>query len=462
MAEKRTSIHGQWSGRVAFILAATGSAVGLGNIWKFPYITGENGGGAFVLIYLLCIAVIGLPVMMGEILIGRRGKASPSRAFANLAEDAGVTRGWAAAGWMGILAGFLILSFYTVIAGWAVAYIFSTVTGTFTDGTGESIGAHFEEFTGSAWKLLFWSTVVMVGTTFTVARGVQKGIEQAVRFLMPGMLLILLILVGYAMSTGHFGEAVSFLFKPDFSKLTTDGALIALGHAFFTLSLASGVMIAYGAYLPDDTSIVSTSIIVALADTAVALLAGLAIFPIVYANSLEVAAGPGLVFVTLPIAFGNMPGGIIIGTLFFVMLVCAAFTSAISLIEPAVAWLIERLEISRGRAAIIAGTAIWVVSLGSVFSFNVMSDIHFMPEKTFFDTVDYITANIMLPAGGFLVAIFTAWIMSSKATREELALHDHPLFTAWQFVLRFVAPILIIIVFLNAIGVVDFSPEVAE
>lgn len=456
MAERRESIHGLWSSRLAFVLAATGSAVGLGNIWKFPYITGENGGGAFVFVYLICILIIGIPVMMGEILIGRRGRQNPASAIASLAEESGAPTAWSIMGLVGILSSFLILTFYVVVAGWSFAYIFITAGGAFKDASTEVVGEEFGQFLGSWKTLLTWSTVVVALCMFTVAGGVRKGIERAVTTLMPGMLVILLILVGYALSTDAFSDGLRFLFAPDFSKLTADGVLIALGHAFFTLSLASGVMIAYGAYLPSDASIFRTTLAVAAADTAIALLAGLAIFPIVFQYELTPSEGPGLIFTTLPIAFGKMPYGTFFGTLFFLMLSLAAFTSAISLLEPTTALLMERLSIGRVRAVVGSGVVLWVLSLASVFSFNLWSDVTFF-RGTMFDNIDYVTANIMLPLGGLLVAVFTAWIMKPADTQDELGMDGSRVYPLWQFVMRFVAPVAIIAVFLNAIGVLRFS-----
>ncbi len=456
MEEKRQSVHGQWSSRTAFVLAATGSAVGLGNVWKFPYITGENGGGAFVLVYLICILLIGVPVMMGELLIGRRGRQSPAHSIAELAKEAGASKAWSLIGLMGITASFLILTFYVVVAGWAIAYIFATGIGTFPGAGADAVGAYFDDFLASPMELILWSTLVTLGTMLIVAGGVRKGIERAVTLLMPGMLVILVLLVGYALNTGSFMEGFRFLFQPDFSKLSASGVLIALGHAFFTLSLASGVMIAYGAYLPEDTSIFQTSIIVAGADTAVALLAGLAIFPIVFAYGLDVSGGPGLIFATLPIAFGEMPFGQLFGTLFFVMLSLAAITSAISLLEPTVAWVIERFGTTRRRGVMITGGILWVLSLGTVFSFSTPSKVTFF-GRTFYDNLDYLTANIMLPAGGLMVALFTAWIMKPDSTRHELQLGESHIYTTWRFVMRYIAPIAILIVFLNAIGILKFD-----
>ena len=310
MQDKPSSIHGLWSSRWAFILAAVGSAVGLGNIWKFPYITGENGGGAFVLVYLVCVAVIGIPIMMTEVMMGRRGRSTPINTMRRLAVEAGAHNGWKLIGWSGMLAGFLILSFYSVIAGWALSYVLATVSGTFSGASAEAVGAHFGDLLASPGSLLFWHTLFVVMTMVIVARGVEHGLEKAVRFLIPTLFLLLLVLVGYSMSMGEFQRGVEFLFKPDFSKITQDGVLTAMGHAFFTLSLGMGAIMIYGAYLPEKASIAKTSITIAAADTIVALLAGLAIFPIVFSNGLEPGAGPGLIFQTLPIAFGHMPCGL--------------------------------------------------------------------------------------------------------------------------------------------------------
>ncbi|MGD8999903.1 MAG: sodium-dependent transporter [Granulosicoccaceae bacterium] len=458
MAEQRTSIHGQWSTRWAFILAATGSAVGLGNIWKFPYITGENGGGAFVLIYLLCIAIIGIPVMMAEVLIGRRGRQSPINTMQTLAREMGRHPGWQYLGWGGVLAGFLILSYYSVIAGWALAYVFRTAGGVFTNATADGVGSLFGQLIGDAEKLLAWHTVFMVMTTVIVSRGVQSGLEKAVRFLMPTLFILLLVLVGYAMSNGDFARGLEFLFNPDFSKIRPDAVLVALGHAFFTLSLGMGAIMVYGSYLPQETSIAKASITIALMDTVVALLAGMAIFPIVFANGLEPGSGPGLIFQTLPIAFGHMPGGAFFGTLFFMLLVFAAWTSGISLIEPAVAWLVENRGHSRVYAAVVVGITTWLLGILTVLSFNIMSDfkpINIAPftGKTIFDILDYLTANVMLPLGGLFIALFAGWTMHRKMTEDELVLSANS-YQVWHFVIRYISPLAILIVFLKAVELI--------
>jgi len=454
MSQEAESVHGVWSSRWVFILAATGSAVGLGNIWKFPYITGENGGGAFVLIYLLCIAAIGIPIMMAEVLMGRRGRSTPINSLKNLCAEANAHPAWQIVGWSGMLAGFLILSYYSVIAGWALSFIVDSLSGTFDGATAEAVGQNFSNLLASPLTLVFWHTLFILMTMMVVARGVRNGLEKAVRFLMPSLFILLLVMVGYAMSMGEFMRSVEFLFRPDFSKITANGVLIAMGHAFFTLSLGMGAIMIYGAYLPKGASIAKTSIIIALADTLVALLAGLAIFPIVFSNGLAPGAGPGLIFQTLPIAFGQMPGGIIFGALFFILLSFAAWTSAISLIEPAVTWLVENKNMSRDRACVVAGGITWLVGLGTVLSFNLGSEVKLF-DKTFFDLLDYLTANIMLPLGGLAMAIFVIWVMPKQAVVDELNIGQRTGFKSWFLLVKFVTPIAVIIVFLNAIGILS-------
>ncbi len=453
MSEQAHMARGRWSSRMAFILAATGSAVGLGNIWKFPYIAGENGGGAFVLVYLICIALIGIPIMMSEVMIGRRGRLSPINTMALLAKSEGANPRWKWLGVMGVVAGFLILSYYSVIAGWALYYVLEAGSGVFTQASPEKIKSVFDGMVGSPATLLFWHTVFMAMTMFVVARGVSQGLEKAVTTLMPGLFVILLGLLVYSFFEADFSRGVEFLFAADFSKLSGEAILTAMGHAFFTLSLGMGAIMIYGSYLPDDVSIAKTAVIVSVLDTAVALVAGLVIFPIVFANGLEAGAGPGLVFQTLPIAFGQMPGGVIIATLFFIMLVFAAWTSAISLIEPAVAWYGEKFGSSRTKAAVVTGFVTWLIGVGSALSFNVWGD-PLLFGKNFFDLLDFLTANIMLPLGGLFIAIFAAWVMHRRTAREALEMRDGALFHLWHFLVRYVTPVAVLLIFLQAIGVI--------
>jgi len=435
---------------MAFILAVTGSAVGLGNIWKFPYIAGQNGGGAFVLVYLLCVFLVGMPVMMSEILIGRRGRRNPVATMALLGREEGSSPKWKWLGIMGVVAGILILSYYSVVAGWTVAYVVKSASGVFAGATAGEVSAQFGGFVGD-WRLVGLSHTIFMGLTiFVVARGVERGLEQAVRFMVPALLVLMFILLGYSVSSGHFGEGLAFMFTPDFSKLTWDSVLAAMGQAFFTLSIGMGAIMAYGAYLPEETSITGASGAVVIADTSIAMLAGLVIFPLVFANGLDPADGPGLVFDTLPLAFGKMAGGVFFSTIFFVLLSFAAWTSAIGLMEPAVAWLVEQQYRTRIQAAVMVGGLIWLVGLGSVLSFNVLSDFKFY-KGTIFDNVDHLTSNIMLPLGGMFIAIFAGWIMCRNSTADELG-SAGTLYKLWRLLARFVAPIGILFVFLKAVG----------
>ena len=358
-----------------FILAAAGSAVGLGNIWRFPYIAGENGGGAFVLVYLVCILLIGVPIMVSETLLGRAGRMSPINTMRDLARRSGAFAGWQMIGWMGVITGVLILSFYGVIAGWAMYYLVEMASGTFIGASAEFTATKFDFFTGNAGAVVSWQTLFMLLTAVIAALGVRRGLETTVKYLMPSLYLLLAMLVFWAATeSGHFLEGVLFMFAFKAHQFTIDAVLAAMGHAFFTLSLGMGAIMAYGAYLPKDTSIFGAATTIAILDTVVALLAALVIFPIVFANGLESSAGPGLMFVTLPIAFGQMPGGQFFGTLFFLLVTFAAITSAISLVEPILAWMVEKFEASRPACAMIVGLVIWLFGLGTAFSFNLWQD----------------------------------------------------------------------------------------
>ena len=421
----RKSIHGEWSSRWAFILAATGAAVGLGNVWKFPYIAGENGGGAFVLLYLFCIVLIGIPVMMGEILLGRRGRQNPANTMKTLAEESQKSPQWKWLGFIGIIASFMILSYYSVIAGWSFDYIFQAAAGHFNHQSAKAIDDMFDVLLAHPLTMIFWHTLLMGGVILIVGRGVQRGLEAAVRYMFPMMLILLIILLGYSMETGYFKQGLYFLFHPDFSKLTSEGFIDALGHAFFTLSLATGSIMMYGAYVPKNASVPKAALAIAFADTMVAIVSGLAIFPIVFANNLAPSSGPGLLFETLPIAFGQMNCGALFATLFFVMLVFAAFTSAISLLEPSVAWLIETFHLTRARATLISGGGVWLLGLGTVFSFNLWEHFKIF-GLNFFDFLDYLTSNVLLPIGGLGIAIFCAWSMNRRYSEAELNMKPKP------------------------------------
>ncbi len=446
--------HSHWSSRLGFIFAAVGSAVGLGNFWRFPYEAGENGGGAFVIVYLGCILFIAMPLVLAELSIGRRGGLNAVDAVKKVAKEEGRSAGWSVFGWSGMIAAFMILTFYSVIGGWVVAYVISAAQGNFATATPEAVTQQFDALLADAGQLTIYHAVFMALTGFIVSRGLQRGIEPAVRILMPALALMMFGLVIFAAIEGDFAAAVTFLFSADFSKITPEVVLAAVGQAFFSVGVGVAIMLTYGSYLNRDVKLPQSAVVISLADTGIAILAGLLIFPIVFQFNLEPGAGPGLVFVTLPVAFGQMPFGGIVSFVFFMLLLVAAITSSISMLEIFVAWVEENLDVSRLTAAISGASVAWVIGLGSVFSFNIWADWHplgFIPlleGKNWFDMFDYISSNILLPLGGMLIAIFAGWAMSKSTVLEETGMSDTLIFKLWYFLIRFAAPVAIGAVFL--------------
>jgi len=441
-----------WSSRWAFMLATAGSAIGLGNIWKLPYMIGVNGGSAFVLVFLACIFLVGIPLMMCETMLGRRAQRNPVDGMRALAQEAGASKAWRWVGISGLFAGLLILGFYSIIAGWVLDYIVRASSGEFAGIDGAGAKTQFETFLSQPLRLLLWHTVFIVMTLGVVSRGVNAGLEKANNILIPALFAILLVLVGYSMAVGDFARSVAFMFTPDFSRITPVAILSALGHAFFSLSLGMGAVMVYGSYLQRHVSITKTTVIIAVADTSVGLLVGLAIFALVFANGLEPAAGPGLIFQTLPIAFGSMPWGDVIGTLFFLLVAFAAWTSAISLVEPAVAWLTENTRLTRKQAALLIGIGDWLLGIAVLLSFNAWQDVRLVFGLGIFDTLDKLTSTIMLPLGGLAMALFAGYAMKSRQVQEELGLAEAG-YRFWRFLVRYVAPVAIAAVFLYLLGV---------
>jgi len=452
MAINRTSSHGEWSSRTAFILAATGSAVGLGNIWKFPYITGENGGGAFVLIYILCVLFIGIPIMLSEVYLGKRGRLNPIASIKYISERENRSKNWQIIGLLGILAGILILSYYSVIAGWTMAYATRTAFGIINNIDAIGASSMFDNFVSDPERLLAWHTLFSIITAIVVSKGVKSGLESAVVRLMPALLVLLIALVIFSAIEGDFLNGIKFMLYPDFSQVTWKTILIAMGQAFFSLSLGMGALMVYGSYLSNDISIPQTCVIVASLDTLVALLAGLAIFPIVISSGLEMTQGPGLIFQTLTVAFGAMPGGQLFGTLFFILLMFAAWTSSISLIEPMIIWLIEKYNITRIQAAIFSAGIAWFIGIGTIISFNIGAEIKIF-NLNIFELLDYLTSNILLPLGGIMITIYVSWLISKENIDSELKIKSNLLRKIWYFSARVIAPLAVIFVMLNALGI---------
>ncbi|MEP0390855.1 MAG: sodium-dependent transporter [Erythrobacter sp.] len=452
--------HENWSSRSAFILAAVGSAVGLGNMWRFPAEAGENGGGAFVLFYIFCVLLIGLPVLLSEVLIGRHGQANAPESVRKVARDSNAPEGWSVLASIGVFAAFLILSFYCVVGGWVVYYIgvfasdlFQTglAGGAFEGRNPDDIKALMPGLFGDGSLMVALNLGFLAVTMFFVARGVSSGIEWVAVYLMPLFFILFLAITIYGAFTGNFGDAVAYLFTFDFSKLTGEVMLAAVGQAFFSLSLGVAGMMTYGAYANRDTNLGETSGIIAGADTMVALLAGLAIFPIVFAAGLATNAGPGLMFESLPLAFQQMPFGSLIGLAFFVMVFFAALTSSVSLLEAPTAWTFEKFKIARPVATIIVGAGAAVLGALSALSFNDLAEFYplgFIPlfaETNFFDTLDGLTAKLFMPIGAILTCIFVGWIADARLIDNENGL-DGALHKLWRVLVRFVCPIVLAVI----------------
>ncbi|WP_336774812.1 sodium-dependent transporter [Paenibacillus sp. MMO-58] len=429
-----------------FIFAAIGSAVGLGNMWKFPYITGKYGGAAFFLMFIVCLLAVGLPVLMAELAIGRGGRGSVSTSFNRLTKQ----KGWGALGFLMIAAPFLILSFYSVVAGWTMYYAVRSFSGqlfTTTDYSGQ-----FNAFIGS-WQPVWWMLLALVLTAAVIIKGVSAGIEKFNKILIPGLVILLLVLVVRALTLDGAGEGVSFFLSPDFSKLTAESALVALGHAFFSLSLGMGTMITYGAYVDKRQSLGAGTMAIGLGDLLYAFLAGLIIFPTSFAFGIEPGQGPGLVFVALPAAFAAMPLGSLFGGLFFILLAVASLTSTVGLLEVPVAFIRERYGWSRGLAVTVITVLLFLVGIPSAVSVGgAVSGLDF-GGKTFFDWMDFVCSNIMLPLGGLIVTIFVGWVWKNAA--EEAGL-TAAWFWIWLFMVRYIAPILVVLVLLYSAGALDF------
>lgn len=459
--------HEHWSSRLAFVLAAIGSAVGLGNLWRFPYEAGENGGGAFVLIYVLCVIFIGLPVLMSEFFIGRRGQASAVLSVVRVVKEQGHPAIWSLAAWFGMLGATLILTFYSMIAGWVIAYVFTMIgeifsniassglgglsQGAFVGETDEEIGARLTNLLNDPWGQTALHAAFMGLTIFIVAQGVKGGIEKTVELLMPAFFVMLIVLVGYSITAGDTSRATEFLFAFDFNKLSAEVFISALGQAFFSIGLGSALMITYGAYMDKSVNIPRSSVIIAGADTGVAILAGLAIFPIVFAAGLDPQAGPTLMFQSLPIAFSNMPFGALFGLAFFLLALFAAVTSSIALLEASVSYVEDNIGGHRATAAIIMGAIVFIIGMGSVLSNNMLANFYpldfigLFEGDTIFGIVDDLTGKVLLPLSGLLVSLIAGWVVTRDAAREELGLGEF-WFKAWRSLVRYVAPIAVSLV----------------
>jgi neurotransmitter:Na+ symporter, NSS family len=440
----------QWGSQWGFMLAAMGSAIGLANMWRFPYSAGVNGGGAFVLVYLGAVLTLALPLLMAELLVGRRGQATPTLSIAKVSAESGGNRAWATMGYGGLLAAILVFGFYSVVGGWALSYVVMTGSGSLQGLSATELQGSFDQLSASPGLMLLAYTAFM-GTAVAISSfGIQQGVERTVKFLMPALLVMLLAMVVYAAITGDFAAALRFLFTPDFSTLTPGVVLDAFGQAFFSISVGLTNLMAYGAYMSRQTSIPRSSAIIVGADTLVALLAGLAIFPIIFAHGLEPSGGPGLVFMTLPIVFGSVSGGVVLGSLFFLLLSFAALTSALCMLEAPASWLVDQWGWRRRQATLAVGALVWTLGLLCVFSFSLLADVRplggidYFADMSFFDLFDFVVTRVLSPVIGACIALFVGWVVTRKISSEELgATSGQWSYRLWLVSVRYLVPVVL-------------------
>lgn len=451
LAQKDNKKRATWGSKLGFILAAAGSAVGLGNIWKFPYVTGENGGGLFVIICVLCVLLVGIPIMAAEIMIGRRGQGSPVTAYENLRGNKSL---WKLLGWVGVVAGFIILSYYVVVAGWTLDYLFKALSGAFWAVETEQIPPMFDSLYASAFWNVTWMLVFMCFTIGVVIGGVQAGIERWNGVLMPALFLMLIGLLIFAATLDGFGEAMRFVFYPDPSRFNgASSVLAAVGQAFFSLSLGMGAMLTYGSYLEKDADILRSAAIISVLDITVALMAACILFPVIFTFGFEPSAGPGLVFKTLPVIFSQLPGGRIVAIVFFTLLLFAAVTSSVSLLEVVGSTVMERLGWGRKPSVLASGLVIGIFGLLSALSGSALSGVKLLGDRNIFDSFDFLAAECMLPLGGIGIAVFAGWVLQKKEAKDEFesGAKTPQLFPFWRILVQFVAPAAVALVFVQTV-----------
>ncbi len=453
MSAASPGIARRWSSNLMFLAAAVGSAVGISNVWKFTFVAGQNGGGAFVLVYVAAVALIALPALVAEFLVGRRGGASVVRSMELMAARDGISPAWRWYGQMAALGAFIALSFYAVVAGWTIDYFVRSLFASGRSATVEAASAALAGLLASPSRMVLSQAVFLLLTGVTVAAGIRAGLERVLRWLTPALFALLLVLLVYAAVAGDFAAGARFMFVPDFARLDAEVVLLAVGQAFFSLGIGLGVLFTIGAYMDRDASIVRAALVVAAADVGVALLAGLAIFPLVFANGLSPAEGPGLIFATLPVAFAQMPGGALVGPLFFALMAIAALTSAITILETVVVAVEDYSGWSRRRIVPPLLALLLVAGLGTVYSFNTLEGFHplgFLPpfaERNIFESLDYVVSNFMMPLGGVLVAVLAGWGLRREAVLDELGARGGSAFRTWRLLVRWLVPAAIGLVF---------------
>ena len=445
MKKLSESDQGMWRRQITFLMASAGAAIGIGNIWKFPYVVGENGGGAFILMYILCVLLVGVPIFIAETVVGHEARRNPISAMHIVALQSSQNPRWKWVGVLGCTAGLIILSYYAVVAGWGIHYLNLALDGSFQDSNVGEVGGLFIDLLSSPRQLVIMQTIFLGVVAFIVTFGVRAGLGVASHVLIPSMMLMLGLLIAYSMRLGDLQAGLEFMFSFNPDALNWDSFWVALGHAFFSLSIGMGAMMAYGAYMPKRISIPKMVFAVALLDVLFALLAGIAIFPIVFANGIEPSQGPGLMFVSLPMAFGNMLFGHWMGSVFFALVVVASLSSAVALLEPSVAWVNERFGLPRVIGVLLISFLVWSVSLMTTLSFNVLESVTFFGGLSLFELLDFISANLLLPISGFALAVFAGWKMDvHKFERRSY-------FNLWIWVLRYVTAPAVLLIFVLAL-----------
>jgi NSS family neurotransmitter:Na+ symporter len=441
---------GVWASRTTFVLALGTSAVGLGNLWRFPYLLGENGSALFLMVYLATLFLVAVPILIAEVVIGSHGRANPMSALLHASKNSGTFAAWSVIGWIMGIACLLILAYYSVVAGWSLAYVQKMDSGVFGDASAAMVGQHFIDFLSDPEPLVYWQSVFII-ITFTVSGlGIHRGLGVLFWFAIPVLLVLLGVLIIFSLQYGDLKKTGEFLFSSVSFDFTAQSILIAMGHAFFTLSVGVGVGIAFGAYAPDKLPIGRTVLAVAVLDSFIAIAAGLAIFPIVFAANLEPSMGPGLMFVSLPYAFGNMPDGETYGLLFFVMVATVAVGSAVALAETPMAYLVERMRLRRPIAALLLGGAVWFLALGCALSFNLWDDVYFYGSLTLFQLLDRVTVNILMPLAALLTTLYVGYALRREVLRVELYRETNNFFFLWRACLRYIAPPAILVIMLAA------------
>ena len=435
-----------WSSRLTFLCATVGASIGLGNLWRFPYVAGENGGGAFIIVYLAIILLLCVPLIMVELAMGRRGGKSPVMTMISLCREGRHSGFWTTIGWLSVISPVCALCFYAVVAGWSLDYVVHALNGVFISIAPGDAERQFHNLLASPHRLILWYSLYIAATVWVIGMGVKRGIEAVTSFMLPTLFVMIVVLVIYGHIEGAPGKAWKFMFSPDFSSLTWRSLLMALGQALFSITVGTGALLTYGAYLSRDISLPGSSWLIAISDTLAALLAGLAVFTIVFASGLDPAGGPGLMFISLPIALGGMPGGHVFSVIFFVLVFFAAFTSSLAMLEPFVSFM-EDKGYRRFTMSLLSGSVIWLVGLTAVLSFNLIRDfkpLSFIPlyrDKNMFHIIEFSVSNIMLPLTAFLIALFAGWVISSDLLRDEMGIRNDRAFMIWRLLTRYFAPI---------------------